>query len=971
MKLEIGKEYHGFKFIKEEFIEEENSNALIFEDEKTKARLLKLSNKDNNKVFGIGFKTPPENSTGVAHILEHSVLNGSKKYTTREPFMDLLKSSLQTFLNAMTFSDKTIYPVASRNEKDFHNLMDVYLDAVFNPRIYEKKEIFMQEGWHYELKEEDQDLKYKGVVYNEMRGAMSAPEDQVMEKIMKSLYPNTIYKNNSGGDPYEIPKLSYEEFLDFHRKFYHPSNSYIFLYGNGDLDRELSHIEEYLKNYEYLDVDSYIKPQESFDEPKVKLAYYSLSKDEFRDKKAYLAYSVCLGKSTSIEDSIMNDLLNEIFIESEASPIKKSLLEQEICEDIISTYTDGLYQTFSIIAKNADAEDKYHFDNIIREHLSFIVKNGIDEKLLNASLNKIEFALRERQDNSAKGVISFITAFHTWLYGESPLKALKYEEPLKKLKEKLKNGYFEEYIEKRVLNNNHKTLLVVHPEPGLFERLDIEADRKLREYKDSLNDEEMKDIIENNQKLDEFQTRIDTEEDKKSIPKLSLKDIDTKIERINLEEKEIDDIKILHLNEYTNGIDYIKMVFNIDFLEYEDIPYLSLLSSLLGNLNTDRFDYATLSNEIYINSGGIDSYLQLYTDSNTDELYPKFVLSAKCIDDKIEETLDIMNEIAFKTILDDKKRIGEIIMQLKSKLEMNIFNSGHIISMARALSKLNPSYKYNELSKGLDYYFFLQEIDQNLDSIYDDLIEKLKDLYSKIFRRNDLLINLTMNTEDYNRVYEILPRFLDNLNNNEFEKADFRIEDKIEREGITSGASVQYISKAADLRDSGFEYDGSMEVLTNIVNMEYLHNNIRAIGGAYGAGMKIYSNGCIATYSYRDPNLKNTIDVYNGIGKYIENMELTEEDLENSIIGSMRAFDPVLTVNIKSELALNRYIKNTRYEDLDRYLKEALETDLEKLKSYSSLLNKAMAKDSYTVLGNETIILDNKDLFDSILRLKK
>ncbi len=969
--MELGKIYSGFKLIEKEFIAEENSTALIFEHEKTKARLLKLSNEENNKVFGIGFKTPPENSTGVAHILEHSVLNGSQKYTTREPFMDLLKSSLQTFLNAMTFSDKTIYPVASRNTKDFHNLMDVYLDAVFNPRIYDVKEIFMQEGWHYELDSADKDIIYKGVVYNEMKGAMSGAEDQVMEEIMKHQYPDTVYSNNSGGDPYSIPELSYEEFLDFHRKLYHPSNSYIFLYGNGDTERELEHIQEFLEGYEYLDVDSYIAPQEPFKEPKTAESVYSISKDEDPEGKSYLSYSVCLGESTDFENSIMNELLNEIYVESEASPVKKELLEKGICEDVIASYSDGLYQTFSIIAKNADSEKMDEFREIVDRTFKDAAENGVDEKLLSASLNKIEFTLREKQDHSAKGVISFITAFHTWLYGESPLTALRYEEPLSELKEKLKDGYFKEYVSEKLVDSSNKVYLTVKPEPGLYEKKDAEVKEELKALKDKLSESEIDKMIEENGKLSEFQTRIDTEEDRATIPKLSLKDLDTKIERIETEEREIDGNKVLYLNEHTNGINYIKLVMNSDFVPFEDVPYLSLLASSLSSLDTENFDYSSLSNEIYINSGDIGCSVHLYSDFYTHELYPKFSISAKCLDGKIEKTAELMREIAFKTDFGNKKRMKEIVMQLKSKAEMSVFDSGHVITMARTLSKFHAGHRYNELAKGLEYYFFLQELDKNFDERFESLREKLENLYEKVFRKNGIIVNLVMNEDSYKETEEAIKPLLNELKDFPAEKADFSIEDIKEREGITSGASVQYVSKGYDIKEAGAEYDGSLAVLANIVNMDYLHNNIRAIGGAYGAGIKFYTDGSVATYSYRDPNLENTVKVYDGIGKYIENMELSKSDLEDSIIGVMSTFDPVLTVKIKAGLALNRYITNVKYEDLDKHLSEALNTDLDKLKSYSSLLEKAMNDNRMTVLGNENKIMENKDMFDKIIKLKK
>lgn len=968
--MEIDNLYSGFKLLEKVFIEEEDSTALIFEHLKTKARLLKLLNKENNKVFGIGFKTPPHNSTGVAHILEHSVLNGSKKYTTREPFMDLLKSSLQTFLNAMTFSDKTIYPVASRNTKDFHNLMDVYLDSVFNPKIYDTKEIFMQEGWHYDLENRDDEIKYKGVVYNEMKGAMSSPEDQVMEEIMKYQYPDTIYSNNSGGDPYCIPDLSYEEFLDFHRNLYHPSNSYIFLYGNGDTKKELSHIEEFLKDYDYLEVNSNIEEQTPFKSPRIKESLYSISKDEKIENKTYLSYSVCLGKTTDFENALMNEVLNEIFVESEASPLKKELLEKGICEDIFASYSDGLYQTFSIVAKNSNPEKMEEFREIVDNTFISAVKDGIDSKLLSASLNKIEFALREKQDHSAKGVLSFITAFHTWLYDESPLIALQYEKPLAQLKAKLQNGYFNEYINRNIVENNFKLYLTVKPEPGLYEKRDLELKENLKNLKDNLSEIQIDNILKENKKLKSFQTRIDTQEDKDTIPKLQIEDINTKIERINLVENNFSDNKVLFLEENTNGIDYIKIIFNCDFIGFKDLPYLSLLSSILGNLDTKNYDYSSLSNEIFLNSGGINFSLNLYSDYYTEELYPKFSMNAKCLSDKVKETVGLMEELSLNTVFENKSRIKDIIMQLKSRIEMSIFDSGHLSTMNRTLSNIKSKYKYNEISKGFDYYFFLQNLSDNFETEYANLKSKLEEIYRKIFRKDDTILSLTMDEKNYEKALIFIKPLLDKYPSFDFEKADYSINKEEFSEAISSSASVQYISKGADLKDLGLGYDGTLSVLSNILSMDYLHNNIRAIGGAYGAGIKFYSDGSLATYSYRDPNLKNTIDIYEKIGEFLDSLQISKEELDNSIIGTMSVFDPVLTTKIKSEIALNRYFSKVKYEDLNRALNEALDTDLQKLKSYSVALKNAMSLNYLTVLGNEKIISENKSLFNKITKLK-
>ena len=560
MEYKIGTNYNGFVLVREENIKEVNSIARIFEHEKTGARLLHMENDDTNKVFSIGFKTPPEDSTGVMHILEHSVLCGSRKFPTKEPFVELVKGSLNTFLNAMTFSDKTIYPIASQNEKDFFNLMDVYLDAVFYPNIYKTKEILMQEGWHYDLEKKEDELTYKGVVYNEMKGAFSSPEGILMRKIQETLFPDNTYSNESGGDPKYIPDLTYEQFIDTHKKYYHPSNSYIFLYGDMNLEKCLKFInEEYLADFDRKEIDAEIKPQEKYNSIKDVEYTYSISEEDDDSEKTFLALNYVTGRSTDEEVYMDLNLLEYILLEAEGAPLKKALLDAEIGKDVFGSFDGGILQpVFSIIAKNSEVNKKEKFRKVVYDTLNDIVKNGIDKKLIEGCINAFEFRLREADTGGyPKGLVYYMNAMDSWLYGGDPLMHIKYEHAIENVKKSLNTNHFEELIKKYMLDNTHASLLTLKPEKGLAQREENELKEKLENYKNSLSEEELNKIVEETNNLILRQSTPDSPELLETIPLLSLDDIGKEVEDLTINKVKHNNIEILHCNTFTSNIAYL------------------------------------------------------------------------------------------------------------------------------------------------------------------------------------------------------------------------------------------------------------------------------------------------------------------------------------------------------------------------------------------------------------------------------
>lgn len=953
----------NYKLIEEKYLVNEQAQALVYEHETTKAKVFVMKAEDDNKVFGIGFRTPPKNSNGVCHIIEHCVLNGSKKYKTKEPFMDMIKGSLNTFLNAMTFSDKTIYPVASRNDKDFKNLTDLYLDAVFNPRVKEEEKIFRQEGWRYNL--EDDKLTYKGVVYNEMRGAMSSLESQVYQNLSTELQPDTIYAYNSGGDPYVIPTLTYDEFLDYYNEFYHPSNAYIFLYGDMDHEEYLSYIDqEYLSNYDFRDVDSSLEKQERFGQTRYAVNYLNTAID-LPSNQSFISYSTLLGDAADSKVRILADLVANALISNDSSPLRQRLLSSGLLEVIFSASQNTAEASFSLVAKNIDPDNRDEFVAIIEEELKKIVDNGIDQELIQTELNNLKFDIREKGGYSTKGIAYFINAFDSWLYDKSPIEAIDIEDDVKYIEENLDKGLIEDFIRDNILNSDHKSIVTHIAKLGLNEQKDKDMADRLEKMKNELTESKKVRMEEARTEMEIFQNRENTPEEKATIPMLDLEDVTTDLPRIPRDIVEKDGYTILKHDLPTSGVDYLDLSFGIDHLgDPQDILFAKLLTDVLTNLDTENYDYSSLNKKILLSTGGISTNINQYPVKDSDEIRRRFTVSTKLFTENIKEAKEVLVEVLKNTKFDNDGRLKEIILEIKASHEISLLQRAHQLMMNRASSNHNEFYKYGEYLNGIEYIRFIKEVSK-MDMV--QVGQKLEDIYNRLLSRNGLVINIgsTFQNED-------LENQLDDLANQlpytEFEGQKFEFTESKISEGFATSADVNYVSYGNSL---AMDYDSKFLVLNNLVSNEFLYSEIRAKNGAYGAGMTTSKVGNFATYSYRDPNLEKTIATYNNIPNFLDDLHLEDGDLLPFIIGSVGKMDPPLTERAKSLLDLSMYLKGSSMEDLEADIANAIEVTLEDIKGQSENLKSMIDNASLAVLGNSKTIEENKDLFDQIIQLNQ
>ena len=973
MDYKVGSIYHGFILNKEEEIKEVNSIVRIFEHEKTGARLLHMENDDSNKVFSIGFKTPPSDSTGVMHILEHSVLCGSKKFPTKEPFVELVKGSLNTFLNAMTFSDKTVYPIASKNEKDFFNLMDVYLDAVFNPNIYNTKEILMQEGWHHHLENKEDELSYKGVVYNEMQGAFSSPDGVLVRKIQETLFPDNTYSNESGGDPKYIPDLTYEQFIDTHKKYYHPSNSYIFLYGDGNLDKMLEFINDnYLVNYNKKEIDSHIKLQKPYSNIKDVISSYSLAEDDDETEKTYHAFNFVTGKSTDEELYIALDIIEYILLEAEGAPLKKAILDAGIGKDVFGMVDKGILQPYlSIIVKNSEVDKKEEFKKVVFDTLSNLVKNGIDKELIQGCINTFEFRLREADTGTdPKGLIYYLNAMDSWLYGGDPLMHIKYEKTLQKIKESLTTNYFEELIDKYILNNTHASLLTLKPEKGLAHREEIELQEKLANYKASLTENEVEELVKETKDLLLRQNTPDSQEALETIPMLSLSDIDKNVEDLPVQEINHDGIQILHHNTFTSNIAYLNFMFYAKCVEEEDIPYFSLLGSLLGKVDTKNYSYKDLAKKILMDTGDLYFKNDVYSnDKDINKYYPFLEARIKVMDDKVSNSLDIVSEVIENSLYEDKNRIREIIREIISRIEMSFIDRGHQVAISRLISYFSPISYYSDKINGYNYYRFLKEIESNFDNCIDEVKSKLYKIQKMIFNKANLTVTITGEDKELNILKSNLNKIVPILSTEQLQNKEYNFVEERKNEGLLTPSNVQFVAKGYNFRKLGYNYSGNMLVLQTILGYDYLWNKVRVQGGAYGGFANLARSGNMAFASYRDPNLKETLNIYDKAYEFVENVKISNRDMTKYIIGTISNLDMPLTPFMKGEKAINMYIRGITKEDRQKERNEVLSTTNSDINSYSKLIEDVMKQDYISVVGNDKKIKDNKDLFNNLVNV--
>ncbi len=968
MKIE---ELKSYEILEKRRIDDINSMSYLLKHKKTGAYVALLENDDENKVFNIAFRTPPANSTGVAHIIEHTVLCGSTKFPSKDPFMELEKSSLNTFLNAMTYPDKTMYPLASCNDTDFQNLMDVYLDAVFHPNIYKEKKIFMQEGWHYEMEDAEDELTINGVVYNEMKGAFSSADDVLYREITTSLYPDITYGMESGGDPDVIPELSYEEYLDFHRKYYHPSNSYIYLYGNMDMAEKLDWIDrEYLSEYDYLEVDSDIALQKPFTSIKEDKKYYSISENESEQDNTYLSYNISLGSSLDARLYRAFDILDYVLCSSKGAPVKEALIHKGIGTEVYSDYSSVIKQPyFSFVAKNANESDKEAFLSTIKETLEELVKNGIDQKALMAGIAHAEFHYREADfGNYPKGLMYGLQMFDSWLYDKNaPFIHIEANDTFAFLKSQVSTGYFEKLIEEYMLHNTHSSLLILAPKKGLTEEKDQALADQLAALKASMSEEEIQTIVKETKDLLTWQETEDSKEVLAKIPTLTRADIKKQAEPLTNELRKIEGNDLLFHNVFTNGIGYVRLVFSLKDLPGKYYPYLGILKNILYGVDTSKHTYGELNHEMNTISGGLSFGISTYTNATDYESYmTTFEVKTKALYENMENTISLVREILFESKLESSERIREILEEVRSRMEADFVSSGHVTAVNTAESYFSKPAMIGEIVSGIPAYKLIVSILNDYENEKQKLMTILQEMIDSIFRKENLLVDVTAEEEGVQEVSRIIPDFINTLSKAEVLKEHFEPVLSKNNEGLCCASQVQYVCRAGNFARKGLTYSGSLRVTKSILGREYLWNNVRVKNGAYGCMCSFRQAGDSYFVSYRDPKLKETVDVYEKAADYIANYDGSEDDITKFIIGTISDIDIPLTPSQRGSRSMAAYLSNYSFEQIQKERDEILATTKEDIRKTAKIIEAFLSDDCFCVVGNEAKIKEDAALFKEV-----
>ena len=963
-----------YEILDEHRVEDVQSDGFILRHKKSGARIAILSNNDDNKVFYIGFRTPPEDETGVPHIIEHTTLCGSKKFPVKDPFIELAKGSLNTFLNAMTYPDKTVYPVASCNDQDFKNLMDVYLDAVFNPNITKYEEIFKQEGWHYELTGKDDELKINGVVYNEMKGAYSSPDEVLSSQIYRSLFPDNTYSKDSGGNPEYIPKLTYEAYLDFYHKYYHPSNSYIYLYGDMDVVERLKWLDkEYLSLYDYKKVNSEINKQPAFDEIKNVEAQYSITMDDSQENKTYLSYNRVVGDSLDEMLYQAFDVLDYALVSSPGAPVKQALIDAGIGDDVYGSYDAGILQpVFSFVAKNANASQADEFENIIENTLKEVVKTGINKEALLAGINSSEFKFREADFGQfPKGLLFGLNCLDSWLFDDmKPFIHLECLGTFAKLRKAVDTDYFEKLIQEYLLDNTHGSSVTVKPKRGLGNEREEALAKELSDYKASLSDEEIKKLIEDTEHLKKYQEEPSSDEDLRKLPMLTRADMKKNAMPFSNIEDELLDVKVVRHDIESNGIDYISFLFDAGDFAQSELGYLGFFTNALGLVSTEKYSYTDLANATNIYTGGISTGTASHPDiKDRNNFVFKFEVKLKVLEKNLDKALELMEQMLLSSDFTDTKRLGELVAQIKARLQANLSSSGHLVAAMRSMSSFSRYALYQDELKGIAFYRSICRIEKELSESPKSVSDKLAAIAKKLFARNRMLISFTGNNEAYGNAKPSLEKVIAGFNKMSTIGNQAEVHFNTAKEAFIDASQIQYVAKTGDFICEGYEYTGALRLLRIILSYDYLWINVRVKGGAYGCMNTFLRSGESYFVSYRDPNLSDTLDVYDRIPEYIKSFSPDERDMTKYIIGTFSALDTPMNPEAKGSRSLSAYLEGITYEQIQKERNEILNAQPEDIRRLADLVEAVLKKDSICVIGNENMIKESAGLFENVEKL--
>ena len=970
-----------YSLIKTTPIGELSGTASLLYHKKSGARIFTIKNSDPNRVFMIGFRTPPSDSTGVPHILEHSVLCGSRKFPVKDPFIQMEKTSLKTFLNAMTYPDKTIYPVASCNEKDFRNLMDVYMDAVLYPNIYKEDKIFRQEGWHYELENENGPLIYNGVVYNEMKGALSSAEDILESSTQALLFPDTPYAHESGGIPKYIPDLTYEQFTDFHSRWYHPSNSYIYLYGDLDMADQLEWLDrEYLSAFDAIMVNSAIPMQKAFDAPADMTVPYSIPEEEDGENASILSRHWVVGPVTDPLKYMAMEILETVLLDMPGALLKQVLTDAGIGEEIYGgCASSNLQMYFSVVAKNAEESRKAEFLQLIDDTLADIVKNGFDKKVLTAALNMFEFKQREADfGGTPKGLITGIECMNSWLYDADPLMHIAYSETFDRLRTAIEEGYFEELIDTFFLHNNHQGTLTLTPVPGLTKQQDDATAEMLQQKLDAMTAAEKQELIRQTAELKAFQDEPPTKEELATLPALSIDDIDRKTQPLYNTVKEAAGIPVIHHEIETNGIEYISLMFRADGIAEDEISAMSLLRSLFVQMSTKQHDYRELAGEIMFHTGGINGGTSVYGNINAPEEFgPYITINCRVLSENRAKALTLMTEIVTETDFSDRKRLRELIAEAKSRMLYGLVQNGHSTSILRASSYGSAAGQFSDKLSGIEFYKYINALSEQIktDEGADQLAAQLTSLRDRLFVKNGMIVSLTSPAEDFEAFAPALAEAVQALPAGENvpaedpvrpSKAAWKFELEKKNEAFGTASQVQYDAMVGNYRHAGLKYTGALRVLRKLLGDEYLWVNVRVKGGAYGCMCTFNMNGNGAFVSYRDPNIGKTFDVYRGIPEYLRTLEIDPEEMDGYVIGTIGQLDHPLPPSALGAQSMSAFMGRITEEMLQQERDEVLATDVAALRALAPQIEAIIGCGQICVIGGEARIEEEKELFGTV-----
>lgn len=958
VQAEDAKLVHGFRLVREEEVPDISSVAYIYEHEKTGAELIWLKNEDPFKVFAACFKTKPSNDSGPAHIVEHSLLGGSRKYKSADIFTDIDAMSTNAFMNAMTYPDKTIFPIASRDPQDFYNLTDVYLDSVFFPIIKDEKRIFDREGWHYEITDKEQPITISGVVYNEMRGAMSNPLRLFISECAKSIFPDTTYAYNSGGSPEAIPELSYEEFLEFYNTFYHPSNMLLYFYGDVDMDFYLKHIdEEYLSHFDKQELNITFEKQEPFKEPRENTSYYDLDEEEDPANKAYMGINIYSGEGGNVLDYYMLAVISDVLVDANSAPIKQALFEAGIGEDNGSLYFAYNQNAFGVAVLNADENRKDEFVKIVEDGLKDAAEGGLDHEKLLASINSYELSMREASSNDGlKGLDYMDLILDSKYYGGDPLAYLQISDIFEQLRAKIEEGAYEQFIKDRLLDNPFTAVTILLPKHGLAEEQAAAMADKLAKYKESLSDEQLDALIAENTK-----NESENAEEEVSLPHLTVDQIDPHLNDIDYTSEELDGTKVLFSAQPTSGICYYDLEFDLSVLKPEELPYASLMTYLLGTLDTDAYDYGTIETMMGLHTGGISFGVSNSEHTKTHEQDARLTVAGKAKPEELTTLFELIDEISRRTHYDDFDWIGQQISQLRSNMERQCVTSGQNIALKRVRSYFSPMFKYREMLSGLDYLRFIQKLEKAYTEDARSVGDKMAEVAAKVFNKNNMVIGIAADEADKQACMDALKDYLGKLPADKQERGHFDMKVEQLNEGVQVTSEVNYVVQGGDLKSATDKPDGAVRLLSNILDNMYLYPELRAKAGAYGAYSLVDNYGNFVVYSYRDPNIGNTLDVYKGIPDFLENLDIPQELLEQLIIGYFKAYP--MTPDAVASTICYREINGQSNEDFVQEAEEVMATDLEKLKGFAPIFREVLDKNYICVVGSKEQIAAEKDRF--------